>query len=142
MIGLRSTACSYLPVKVRSSQERNRMRRAKASPLLLRTMREAFVLRRGRVVERITNSGIQDGCLDLQLLHGRDVGGLNVVLVLLDLGLELVQRDLVVLNDNVELELLDAEADSDELRATPHETVLLDGKDVLLELLHVRLVVW
>jgi hypothetical protein len=78
----------------------------------------------------------------LQLLHSHDVGGLDVVLILFDLSLQVVQGDLVVLNDEVELELLDTETNSNELVATPDKTVLLDGKNVLLELLHVGLVVW
>lgn len=77
----------------------------------------------------------------LQLLHGNNVGGLNVVLELFDLLLELVERDLVVLNDQVDLELLDAEADGNELGGTPDKAVLLDGEDIGLELVHVGLVV-
>jgi len=81
------------------------------------------------------------GFTRLKLLHGSDVGALDVVLEALDLLLELVERDLVVLNDQVDLELLDAETDGNELGATPDETVLLDGADTLLELLHAGLIV-
>ena len=77
----------------------------------------------------------------LKLLHGSNVGALDVVLEALDLLLELVEGDLVVLDDQVDLELLDAETDSNELGATPDETVLLDGTDALLELLHAGLIV-
>lgn len=78
----------------------------------------------------------------LQLLHGNDIGGLDVVLVLLDLLLKLVQRDLVVLDDKVDLELLDTEANGDQLGGTPDEAVLLNGKDVGLKLVHVGLIIW
>ena len=81
------------------------------------------------------------GLTRLKLLHGSDVGALDVVLEALDLLLELVEGDLVVLDDQVDLELLDAETDGDELGATPDETVLLDATDSLLELLHVGLIV-
>ena len=77
----------------------------------------------------------------LQLLHGSDVGGLDVVLVLLNAGLELVGRDLVVLDDQVDLELLDTETNGNELGGTPDEAILLNGADVGLHLLKVGLVV-
>lgn len=76
-----------------------------------------------------------------QLLHGSNVGGLHVVLILLNAGLELIQRDLLVLDDQVDLELLDTEADGDELRGTPDQTVNLNGADVGLHLLKVGLVI-
>lgn len=76
-----------------------------------------------------------------QLLHGSNVSGLDVVLVLLNLGLKLIQRDLVVLDDQVDLELLDTEADGNELGSTPDQTVDLDGTDVGLQLLKVGLVI-
>jgi hypothetical protein len=81
------------------------------------------------------------GWTRLKLLHGSDVAALDVVLKTLDLLLELVEGDLVVLNDQVDLELLDAETDGHELGATPDETVLLDGTDALLKLLHAGLIV-
>jgi len=77
----------------------------------------------------------------LQLLHGSDITGLDVVLELGDLLLELIERDLVVLNDQVDLELLDTVTNRDEGGSTPDETVLLDGTDASLELLHVGLIV-
>ena len=55
--------------------------------------------------------------------------------------LEIVERDLLVLNDDGDLELGHAVADSDELGETPDEAVLLDGADGRLERLHVGLVV-
>jgi hypothetical protein len=81
------------------------------------------------------------GMTRLKLLHGSNVGALDVVLEALDLLLELVEGDLVVLDDQVDLELLDAEADGNELGATPDETVLLNATDSLLELLHGGLVI-
>jgi hypothetical protein len=81
------------------------------------------------------------GMTRLKLLHGSNVGALDVVLEALDLLLELVEGDLVVLDDQVDLELLDAEADGNELGATPDETVLLNATDRLLELLHGGLVI-
>jgi hypothetical protein len=61
-----------------------------------------------------------------------NISGLDVILIFLNLLLELIQRDLLVLNDQVDLELLDTETNSNELRGTPDETILLDGTDVLL----------
>ena len=77
----------------------------------------------------------------LQLLHGNNVGGLHMVLVLLNLLLQLIRRHLVVLDDQVDLQLLDTEANGDELGGTPDQTVLLNRKDVGLELLEIGLVV-
>ena len=77
----------------------------------------------------------------LKLLHGSDVGGLDVVLELLDLLAESIQRDLLVLDDKVDLELLDAETDGDKLGGTPDETVLLNATDSSLEGSHVSLVI-
>jgi hypothetical protein len=70
------------------------------------------------------------GIANLQLLHGSDVSGLDVVLVLLDLLLELIGGDLLVLNDKVDLELLNTESEGNELRGTPDEAVLLNGADI------------
>lgn len=78
----------------------------------------------------------------LQLLHSNNIRGLDVVLVLFDLLLQLVERDLLVFDDQVDLELLDSETHSDQLGGTPHKTVLLDGEDVGLELVHVSLVIY
>lgn len=77
----------------------------------------------------------------LDLLHSGDVGGLDVVLELLDLGLELIGGDLLVLNNDVDLELLDTVTDVDELGGTPNQTVHLDAADVGLKLLEVGLVI-
>ena len=77
----------------------------------------------------------------LQLLHSSNVGRLDVVLELLDLLLELVERDLVVFDDQVDLELLDTEADRNELRGTPDKTILLNGANRVFEGLHVSLVI-
>lgn len=78
----------------------------------------------------------------LDLLHSGDVGGLNVVLILLDLSLELIGGNLLVLDDNVDLELLNTVTDVDELGGTPNQTVHLDGADVGFELLEVGLVIY
>jgi len=64
-----------------------------------------------------------------------------MVLVLLNLLLQLIRRHLVVLDDQVDLQLLDTEANGDELGGTPDQTVLLNRKDVGLELLEIGLVV-
>ncbi len=58
-----------------------------------------------------------------------------------DLVLEVLERDLGVLDDEVDLEHLDAVADWDELGGTPQKAVDLNGTDTVLELLHVGLVV-
>lgn len=81
------------------------------------------------------------GIANLQLLHGSDVSGLDVVLILLDRLLELIGGDLVVLNDQVDLELLNTEADGNPLGGTPDEAVPLNGADVGLELLKVGLII-
>lgn len=77
----------------------------------------------------------------LELLHGSDIGGLDPLLELGDLLLELIEGDLVVLNDHVDLELLDTEADGDELGATPDETILLNATDGSLKSDHVGLII-
>lgn len=108
----------------------------------------------------------------LELLHGcklaraielktapltSDIGGLNVVLDLLDVLLELVKGDLGVFNDQVDLQHPDTWAlgvfcrpknrsqltvtDGDELGSSPNETILLDRSDLLLQSLHVGLVI-
>jgi hypothetical protein len=59
----------------------------------------------------------------LQLLHGGDIGGLDVVLIRLNLLLQLIERDLLVLNDQVDLELLDTVTDGDKSVRTPDETL-------------------
>lgn len=77
----------------------------------------------------------------LQLLHGGDIGGLDKVFKLLDLLLELVRGDLVVLNDQVDLQLLDTEADGDQLGSTPDQTVLFDATDRSLQSSQISLVI-
>jgi hypothetical protein len=77
----------------------------------------------------------------LQVLYSNNDCGLDLVLELFNLLLELVERDFVVLNDQVELELLDTETNSNQLGGTPDKTVLLDGEDVSLELIHVCVVI-
>jgi len=54
----------------------------------------------------------------LDLLHGSHVHRLNVILALHDLLLEDIERDELILNDTVDLELLDTVADRDELGLT------------------------
>jgi len=66
---------------------------------------------------------------------------LDVVLELCNLLLKLVERDLLVFDNQVDLELLDTETQRNQRGGTPDQTVLLDGADGLLELLHVGLVV-
>jgi len=66
-----------------------------------------------------------------------DIGRLDVIFItLLDLLLQLVERDLLVLDDQVDLELLDTETHSDQRGGTPHESVLLAGENVGLEFVH------
>lgn len=77
----------------------------------------------------------------LQLLHGGDISGLDVVLELLDLVLKVRNRDLGVLDDQVDLELLDTETDGDELGSTPNETVVLNTTDSSLKSNHVSLII-
>lgn len=77
----------------------------------------------------------------LQLLHGNNVGRLDVVLELLDLLLELIQGDLLVLNNQVDLQLLDTEADGDQLGSTPDQTVLLNATDGSLQSGQISLVI-
>lgn len=74
-------------------------------------------------------------------LHSSNIGALDIVLELGDLLLELVKRDLLVLDDESDLELLDTVADGDELGRAPDEAVLLDATDRLLESSHVGLIV-
>lgn len=64
-----------------------------------------------------------------------------MVLDLLDLLLEVRERDLSVLDDEGDLEHLDTVTDGDELGSTPGQTVLLDSSDLSLHGLHVGLVV-
>jgi hypothetical protein len=78
---------------------------------------------------------------NLQFLHGNNVRGLNVVLVLLNFLLQLVCGHFIVLDDQINLQLLDTKTNSDKFRSTPSQTVLLDCNDVGLQLLEIGLVV-
>lgn len=64
-----------------------------------------------------------------------------MVLVLLDLRLEFIRRDLVVLDDKIDLKLLDREGQRNPLGGTPDETINLNGTDVGFELVNVGLVI-
>ena len=64
-----------------------------------------------------------------------------MVLILSNLLLEVIKRNLIVLNDTVDLELLDTEADLNELRTTPDKTVHLNSKNVGLHLLNIGLII-
>ena len=77
----------------------------------------------------------------LQLLHSSNVRGLNVILVSFNLFLQLVKRDLLVFNDQIDLKLLHAKTDWDKLRGTPCETFFLDVANVGLEFFEVRFVI-
>lgn len=72
---------------------------------------------------------------------GGRTGGLDVLLELGELLLELVEGDKLVLNDDSDLELLDPVSDGNELGESPEKAGLLDGADRGLEEGHVRLVV-
>jgi hypothetical protein len=74
-------------------------------------------------------------------LHGDDVRGLDVVLELGDLLLEVIKTNLVIFDDQVDLELLDTETDGNELGSTPDETILLNGTDGGLKSLQVSLII-
>lgn len=79
--------------------------------------------------------------LGLQLGHGSNVGGLDVVLVLLNSGLQIIERNLVILDNQVDLQLLDTVTNWDPGVSTPHKTVHLNLLDVSQHLLEVGLVV-
>lgn len=79
--------------------------------------------------------------MSLQLHHSSNISGLDVVLILLNLGLKILKGDFLVFNDNVYLQLLDTETDSNKLGATPNEAVHLNGKNIGLELFQVSLIV-
>jgi hypothetical protein len=74
-------------------------------------------------------------------LHGRNVRGLNIVLKLSDLLLEVLKGNELILDDKSDLELADTITDSDELGSAPDETFHLDGANRLLELLHIGFIV-
>merc|ERR1711881_332802 len=77
----------------------------------------------------------------LQLLHSNDIGRLDVILELLNLLLQLGETNLVILDNQVNLQFLHTETNSDKLGSTPDETLLLDATDGCLELLHVGLII-
>lgn len=77
----------------------------------------------------------------LQLLHGNNVRRLHVVFKLGNLVLELIQRHLLILDDQVDLQLLDTETDRHPLGGTPDQTVLFDTNNSRLESFQVGLVV-
>jgi len=78
----------------------------------------------------------------LELLHGGDISGLDVVLELLDLLLELIERDLLILDNEVDLELLNTEANGNELAGTPDKAVLLNATDSSLHGDEISLIIW
>lgn len=51
------------------------------------------------------------------------VSALNVIFIPFDILLQLIERNFVVLYDQVDLQLLDAKADSDQARSTPNKTI-------------------
>ena len=50
------------------------------------------------------------------------IGGLDVVLVFLNLRLELVDGNLLIFDNQIDLQLLDAKPDGDELSLTPRSS--------------------
>ncbi|KAH3662623.1 hypothetical protein OGAPHI_005875 [Ogataea philodendri] len=77
----------------------------------------------------------------LQFLHSSNVSRLDVVLELLNLGLQIVDGNLLVLNNTVDLELLDTESNRDPLGSTPGQTINLNTLDGRQKGLEVGLVV-
>ena len=77
----------------------------------------------------------------LDLAHGCNVHGLNVVFKVADLLAQFVDGDLLVLDNAHHLELIDAIADRHELGGAPHKALHLDGLDLLQHGIHVRLVI-
>lgn len=75
--------------------------------------------------------------IGLDLVEGGNVDGLDVVLESGDALLKLINRDEFINDDAVDLELLDAVADGDELGSTPEKALHLNGADELLHLDHV-----
>ncbi len=74
------------------------------------------------------------------LVEGEDVDGLDFLLEALNLLLEIVGADLEVLDDTTDHDLLNTEGDGDLLvLGLPEEAVLLDGEDLLGELVEVGL---
>ncbi|GMT21113.1 hypothetical protein PFISCL1PPCAC_12410, partial [Pristionchus fissidentatus] len=71
---------------------------------------------------------------NLDLVESNNIDRLNEVLAGGDSLLESVGRDLIVLNNAADLELLDSESDREDLSGSPDKSVHLDGADVLLNL--------
>ena len=78
---------------------------------------------------------------NLELLHGKNIAGLDVLLNLGNLLLQLLERDLVVLNDEGELDHAHTVADGHLLGGSPDETVLLECSHLLLHSVQVCLIV-
>jgi hypothetical protein len=76
-----------------------------------------------------------------KLHHCSNVSGLDVVLEVFDLLLKLRDRNLLVFDHEIDLELFDAETNRHELRTTPDKAVFLQPADSILESLQVGLVV-
>ena len=68
--------------------------------------------------------------IDLDLAHGCDVDGLNVIFKLADLLAQFVNGDLLILHHAHHLQLLDAIPDRDQLAGSPDEALHLDGLDL------------
>lgn len=64
-----------------------------------------------------------------------------MVLEALNLLLQVGEGDLLILDDKVDLELLDTEANGDKFGARPYETILLNGSYVSLKLGQVGLII-
>lgn len=71
-----------------------------------------------------------------------DIGRLDVVLETGNLILEVLKRDLLVLDNQADLQLADTVTDGHQLRGTPNQTVLLNATDGRLQGLYVGLVIY
>ncbi len=65
-----------------------------------------------------------------------------MVLKFLDLLLQFIKTNLVIFNDQIDLQLLDAETHCYKLGGTPNEAILLNPADSGLERHHVCLIVY
>eukprot|EP00091_Calanus_sinicus_P018782 TRINITY_DN43_c0_g1_i6.p1 TRINITY_DN43_c0_g1~~TRINITY_DN43_c0_g1_i6.p1 ORF type:complete len:112 (+),score=25.33 TRINITY_DN43_c0_g1_i6:40-375(+) len=83
----------------------------------------------------------KEDALHLDLVHGGDVHGLDEVLELTHLLLQLINRDLGILNNSHELQFLDTVSNGDQLAGAPEKAVHLDGLAVLEHLIHVGLII-
>lgn len=70
-----------------------------------------------------------------------NIGGLNVILELSELLLEIIKTNLVILDDQVDLELADTVTDWHKLGGTPDESILGNGTNGGLKGNHVGLIV-